>query len=366
MSAKRILYLAHSIRSDWNNGNAHFLRGLLRGLHAMGQAVTAFEPANSWSYTHLLEEGERGQRSLVQFAATYPELDVRTYTHPGELAAAAREADVVIVHEWAERALIDEVLALRAQCGFRALFHDTHHRASSNPAQLHQLRVREFDGVLAFGEVLRTLYRERWGMDRVWTLHEAADISVFYPRAEQAATRDLVWIGNWGDDERTEELEQYLLAPARLLPARDPLVYGVRYPGQGLDALARSGIRYGGYLANLDAPAVFATARCTIHVPRRQYASELPGIPTIRVFEALACGIPLISAPWRDAEQLFCPHDFASAQSTDEMLTLLRELVRDDREREQRAAQGLATVRARHTTMHRAEQLSGILDEVLA
>ena len=366
MSGKRILYLAHSIRSDWNNGNAHFLRGLLRGLHAMGHAVTAFEPADSWSYTHLLEEGERGLRSLAQFAATYPELDVRTYNEPGELASAAHEADIVIVHEWAERALIDQVLALRAQCGFRALFHDTHHRASSNPEQLQQLRVKEFDGVLAFGEALRTLYRERWGMRQVWTLHEAADTSVFSPRTPQALVRDLVWIGNWGDDERTEELEQYLLAPARLLPARDALVYGVRYPEQGLHALAHSGIRYGGYLANLDAPAAFAAARCTVHVPRRQYASALPGIPTIRVFEALACGIPLISAPWRDAEQLFCPHDFAWAHSTDEMLARVRELVRDDRAREQQAAQGLAAVRARHTTMHRAEQLSGILDEVLA
>ena len=366
MSPKRILYCAHSIRSDWNNGNAHFLRGLLRGLHALGHAVTAFEPADSWSYTHLLGEGERGQRSLAQFAAAYPELDVRTYTHTGELAAAAREADVVIVHEWSERSLIDEVLALRTRLGFRALFHDTHHRASSNPEQLRQLRVEEFDGVLAFGEALRTLYRERWGFHRVWTLHEAADISVFTPRTPQAVTRDLVWIGNWGDNERTEELEQYLLAPARLLPARDALIYGVRYPEQGLDALARSGVQYGGYLANLDAPEAFAGARCTVHVPRRQYASALPGIPTIRVFEALACGIPLISAPWRDTEQLFCPHDFAFAHTTEEVQALLRELVRDDGAREQRAAQGLATVRARHTTAHRAEQLSGILDEVLA
>ncbi len=366
MSAKRILYLAHSIRSDWNNGNAHFLRGLLRGLHAMGHAVTAFEPANSWSYTHLMEEGERGRASLAQFAATYAELDVRIYIELSELQAAAREADVVIVHEWAERALVDQVLALRAQFGFRALFHDTHHRASSDPEQLRHLRVQEFDGVLAFGEALRTLYRERWGMRRVWTLHEAADTSVFYPRSEQAAARDLVWIGNWGDDERTEELEQYLLAPARLLPARGVLVYGVRYPEEGLNALARSGIHYGGYLANLDAPVVFATARCTIHVPRRHYAAELPGIPTIRVFEALACGIPLVSAPWHDAEELFCPHDFAWTHSTAETRALLGELVRDDRAREQRAAQGLATVRARHTTMHRAEQLTSIIEEVLA
>ncbi len=130
--------------------------------------------------------------------------------------------------------------------------------------------------------------------------------------------------------------------------------------------MEQAGVAYRGYLANLDAPSEFASARCTVHVPRRQYAEALPGIPTIRVFEALACGVPLISAPWCDTERLFCPHDFAWARSTGEVVSLMRELLRDDAAREQRTAQGLATVRARHTTVHRAEQLSGIIEEVLA
>jgi len=379
MSLRRVVYFAHSIRSDWNNGNAHYLRGLLRGLHSLGHTVTAFEPAGGWSYTNLLLEGERGSRSLAQFAATYPELDVRTYeqaTDPS-LEQGLSDADIVIVHEWSEPALVDHVLALRKRYGFRMLFHDTHHRASSGPGQLSRLRISEFDGVLAFGEVLRRIYRECWGVDCVWTLHEAADTSVFTPRPAKPThdptrdpSHDLIWIGNWGDDERTAELSQFLLEPARLLPARGALVYGVRYPQNGLDTLAGAGVEYGGYLPNLDAPAAFATARCTVHVPRCQYAAQLPGIPTIRVFEALACGIPLVSAPWQDAESLFGPHDFAWARNTAEMTAalreLLRELLRDDAARAQRAAQGLAAIRARHTTLHRAEQLSGIFDEVFA
>ena len=364
---KRIVYCAHSIRSDWNNGNAHFLRGLLRGLHQQGHAVTALEPAQSWSYTNLLLEGERGQQSLAQFQAAYPELDVRPYAAADDplLVTVMSDADIVIVHEWSEPAFTEQVFALRKRYGFRVLFHDTHHRASSSPKQLQRLRVGEFDGVLAFGEVLRRIYRERWGLDKVWTLHEAADTSVFKPRPDQVLKHDLVWVGNWGDDERTEELEHFLLAPARSLPAHQPLVHGVRYPAEALAALASDGIAYGGYLANLDAPESFARARCTVHVPRRQYAAQLPGIPTIRVFEALACGIPLVSAPWSDAERLFCPSDFAFARNTKEMTSLLRELLRDDAARQQRAAQGLSTIKARHTTMHRAEQLSAIIDEVL-
>ena len=359
----RIVYCAHSIRSDWNNGNAHFLRGLLRGLAALGHAVTAVEPADGWSYTNLLGEGERGARSLAQFAAVYPELDGRAYRELSELNPLLAEADIVIVHEWTEPALVDYALSLRARHGFRVLFHDTHHRASSSPEQLARLRIAEFDGVLAFGEVLRRVYRERFGMERVWTLHEAADTSVFFPQ-EAEPERDLVWIGNWGDGERTAELHEFLLGPARGL--RDPLVYGVRYPSEGLSALNQAGVAYGGYLPNLDAPAAFARARATVHVPRRQYAAELPGIPTIRVFEALACGIPLVSAPWSDAERLFCPGDFAWARTGAEMRAALQEILSDDKAREQRAAQGLATVRAKHTTMHRAAQLTEIFREVLA
>ena len=368
MSVRRIVYFAHSIRSDWNNGNAHFLRGLLRGLRQLGHAVTSLEPEDSWSYTNLLCEGERGLQSLAQFAATYPELDVRTYGSSGDplIANMLRDADIVIVHEWTERAVIDRVLELRERYGFRALFHDTHHRASSSPEQLSYLRVTEFDGVIVFGEALRRVYQERWGAERVWTLHEAADVSVFYPRSANTPERDLIWIGNWGDDERTEELQQFLLEPARALPAHGALIHGVRYPQSGLDALANAGVIYGGYLANLDAPAAFAKARVTVHVPRRQYAAQLPGIPTIRVFEALSCGTPLISAPWQDTEALFGADDFVWAHSTQEVIDAMRELLRDDAARAQRAAQGLATVRARHTTLHRAEQLSAIVEEVLA
>ena len=80
---------------------------------------------------------------------------------------------------------------------------------------------------------------------------------------------------------------------------------GVRYPETALAALRGTSLHYGGWVANVDVPALFARHRMTIHVPRRPYVTALPGIPTIRVFEALACGIPLVSAPWHDEERLF-------------------------------------------------------------
>ncbi|MBV9076733.1 MAG: glycosyltransferase family 1 protein, partial [Methylobacteriaceae bacterium] len=94
----------------------------------------------------------------------------------------------------------------------------------------------------------------------------------------------------------------------------------------------------------------------------RFYVEALPGIPTIRVFEALACGIPLVSAPWRDSEGLFrVGADFLMAESPDDMERHLR-AVRDDAAlRESLVAHGLETIRARHTCAHRVDELLAAL-----
>ena len=176
-----------------------------------------------------------------------------------------------------------------------------------------------------------------------------------------------MWIGNWGEGERALEIDEFLLKPAAALRClARTTIYGVRYPDEALTALKDAGVCYGGYLANLDAPAVFARARATVHVPRQQYTSAMKGIPTIRVFEALACGIPLVSAPWEDTEQLFRPGDFRYAGSTAQMAHELRTLLSDKAAAEDQAARGLETVLARHTCEHRADELTAICEEVLA
>jgi spore maturation protein CgeB len=103
----------------------------------------------------------------------------------------------------------------------------------------------------------------------------------------------------------------------------------------------------------------------TVHIPRRPYATSLPGVPTIRVFEALACGIPLISAPWNDSEGLFSPgEDFLIARDGTEMTQLLRQVLTDPKLAAALAAHGLATIRARHTCAHRVDELLNIYMEL--
>jgi spore maturation protein CgeB len=364
----RLGYFAHTLRSDWNNGNAHFVRGLMRELRQCGHDVTVYEPETEWSIDNLRTEAN-GSRSLERFIETYSDLDVQTFEPEAseELwLERLRGMDAVILHEWNSPRLAQMLLRLREENGFKLLFHDTHHRASSSPAQIELFGLTRFDGVLAFGEVLREIYRTRFGLRSVWTLHEAADISVFHPYPDLEKKNELVWIGNWAEGERSDEIRNYLLEPAsQLRDVAHTTIYGVRYPEDALESLRAAGTSYGGYIANLDAPEVYARAKATVHVPRQQYNGAMKGIPTIRVFEALGCGIPLVSAPWVDSENLFRPGDFRWAPNSVEMEAALRVLLTDRAAAEDQAARGLETILARHTCAHRAQELTGILEEVI-
>ncbi|MTE01034.1 glycosyltransferase [Paracoccus sp. YIM 132242] len=354
----KIVYFTHSLQSCWNHGNAHFLRGVLRELAAAGHHVRALEPQGAWSLENLLRD--HGEAGLEPFRRNYPDLSVKTYDPAADPVDLAGDADLVIVHEWNDPALAATLgRARKGAARFKLLFHDTHHRAVSDPEAIRAFDLSGFDGVLAFGETLSAVYR-RWGWgDRVWTWHEAADTRLFHPPAQEGARDGLVWIGNWGDGERTEELETFLFRPAQ--QAGLPLdIYGVRYPAEALATLDRYGVRYHGWAPNAAAPEIFARHMATVHVPRRFYTTMLPGIPTIRVFEALACGIPLVSAPWQDSETLFRPGDFLFARDGAEMTARLRELSNDPALRASLAAHGLETIRARHTCAHRAGELLSI------
>lgn len=357
----RIAGFYHSLVSDWNHGNAHFLRGIVSELIVRGHQVQIFEPADAWSLQNLLRD--YGDGPLRKFQARYPSLHSRQY-EPGslDLDRALDGADVVLVHEWNDHDLVRRIgQHHRRNPQYTLLFHDTHHRAVTDPASMRAYDLSEYNGVLAFGNAIRDLYRSSGWAQHAWTWHEAADTRVFHPMPLQEQEGDLVWVGNWGDDERTEELKEFLIEPVRELGLKAK-IYGVRYPEHAIELLRESGIEYGGWLPNFEAPAVFARYRVTVHVPRRPYATALRGIPTIRPFEALACGIPLVSAPWHDAEHLFTPgDDFLFARDGREMKQHLRAVLQDAELSQCLTQHGLATIQRRHTCAHRVDELMRIL-----
>jgi spore maturation protein CgeB len=368
----RFRLFAHSWVSDWNHGNAHFLRGLARELQRHGHEVRCYEQLGSWSLTNLVKtEGESAIAAIDEFRCIYPELDIRFYqqdeTFEEFLNEELKDADIVILHEWNDPAVVNAILAKKQRFGFKALFHDTHHRAYTSAGEILKFHLHLFDGVLAFGEAIRKIYKDGFGIAKVWTFHEAADTSVFRPLAV-AKKDDVVWIGNWGDEERTRELNEFLIEPAKELTKehqRRVVVHGVRYPEDAKATLADAGVEFRGYVPNLSAPVIYGQSCVSVHVPRRQYANGLSGIPTIRVFEVLACGAPLVCAPWTDAEHLFRPGaDYVVVKNGLEMTATLESLLRDEKARQQLATNGLETIKARHTCKHRAEQLEEICREL--
>lgn len=253
----RIAFFYHSLVSDWNHGNAHFLRGVAEELQARGHRVYIYEPRGGWSLQNLI--AKHGRAPIAAFERAYPNLRSRFYDPETlDLDKALADMDLVVVHEWNDHALVRRIGAHHQRNShYKLLFHDTHHRSLTDSHSIQAFHLNDYDGVLAFGRVVRDRYlRQRW-TKRAWIWHEAADTRVFYPKPEIGRSGDLVWVGNW--------------------------------------------------VPNYRLPEVFARFKVTVHIPRQPYVKLLPGIPTIRIFEAPACGIPLVCSPWHDVEGLFNP-----------------------------------------------------------
>jgi spore maturation protein CgeB len=357
----RIVMFYHSLVSDWNHGNAHFVRGVVSELLARGHDVEVYEPADGWSRANLMKD--HGTKPLEQFRRHYLELASTLYEPATlDLNEVLRDADLVLVHEWNDRGLVDHIGRHHARHdSYCLIFHDTHHRAVTRPEEMAAYDLSEYDGVLAFGQAICDRYSANRWSHRAWVWHEAADVKRFYPRNKSEPGGELIWIGNWGDNERAAELDEYLIRPTAELGLK-AAVYGVRYPSAALERLANAGIEYRGWLPNWDVPTVFGNYLVTIHVPRRPYVRQLPGIPTIRMFEALACGIPLVSAYWDDAEGLFTPRkDYLVAHSGRQMRDQLRRVLSNPDLAAELADHGRRTILARHTCAHRVEELLEIV-----
>ena len=356
----KFVLFCHSLASDWNHGNAHFLRGVVSELQARGHSVATYEPHDGWSRRNLIED--QGPQALERFAREFKELSSHLYDPATlDVDAAVEGADAVIVHEWTDPALVARIGRSGARSHAHLFFHDTHHRSATDPDALAALDLSCYDGVLAFGLEIANRYLHNGWTRLAWVWHEAADVRRFRP-LPAARDGDVVWIGNWGDDERSRELDEFLIGPIARLGVR-ARVHGVRYPSAARAALEAAGIEYGGWAPNYEVPEIFSRFRCTVHVPRRIYTQVLKGVPTIRMFEALACGIPLVSAPWEDAERLFrAPGvDYLIARDGREMEHQLRAVLEDPALAASLRRNGLETILSRHTCAHRVDELLRII-----
>ena len=360
----KIIMFYHSMYSDWNHGNAHFLRGMVKALQKRGHEVVVYEPQDGWSMQNLLKH--HGAQKLDEFRKYYPTLNPQLYDATKILNSEKifEGADLVIVHEWNPAEIIEEIGRYEKEFGFKLLFHDTHHRAVSDIDAMTKYNFSNYDGALVFGDALKDIYQKNKWMKNVWTWHEAADADFFKPIKGVQKKGDLVWIGNWGDDEREEELIEFLINPIRELGIK-ATIYGVRYPPEIRKLLKDSGIHYGGWLPNFNVPEIFSQYKLTVHIPRRPYVEMLSGIPTISPFEAMSCGIPLICSPWNDAENLFTAgKDYLVATTGDSMRDWIAQVLKSPQLSKSLSENGRQVILEKHTCDHRAQELEDIVSSI--
>jgi spore maturation protein CgeB len=364
----RIALFCHSIVSDWNHGNAHFLRGLVRSLKTLGHQVVSLEEEGNWSLSNLIRD--HGLVPVQEFHQRFPFIDHQSYVLDGRahlydwLTDTLSQVDACIVHEWNPSGLIRAIGDVASRLGVVSIFHDTHHRAFTEPLRIPAMGLEAYSAILAYGPSIADIYRSAVTGPVVELFHEGADAALFRPLA-RTKTCDVVFVGNWGDDDRKNTTWQYLIEPSRCAPDLRFSLFGVRYPPEVLAALQQSGVDWKGWLPNYLAPEVYASSKVTVHIPRKEYVEALRGTPTIRVFEALACGIPLVSASWEDDSGLFAEgKDYLAVYSPSQMVEALRWLAADPDARARIGSHGRATVLQRHTCDHRAQELVEIIERL--
>ncbi len=362
----KISYFTHSLLSCWNHGNAHFLRGVLSELIRRGHDVSTYEPEGAWSLDNLLADA--GEAGLDAFRQHYPDLHSHSFGPGFDPAEACAEADLVIVHEWNEPALVAALgRARRNGARFTLLFHDTHHRAVSDPDAIRAFDLDGYDGVLAFGETLAAVYR-RWGWgDRVFVWHEAADTRVFRPPAVEgerlAAASGTASCGSATGATASARPSSSTSCSARRggSPCRSTSTACATPTRRGTRCAATRRITAAGCPTLPRPPSSPATAPpCTC-----RGASTSSCCPASRPSGS--------SRPWPAASRS-CPppgttargcsppgRDFLMARSGAEMEKMLLAL-RDDADlRSALVAHGLATIAARHTCAHRVDELTAVL-----
>jgi len=344
-----------TISSAWANGHATPLRALLHGLHRQGHSATFFERDVDY-YAQHRDLGDPGFCDLVLYS-DWPA--VRSTAR-----AALAAADVAIVTSYCPDGLAACALVLDTP-GPAHVFYDMdtpitlsalerdHVAIASGARYLTPDLIPEFDLYLSFtgGPVLDCL-RDRWRARRTAPLYGSVDASA-YARVDRPPSEwrcALGYLGTYAPD-RQPALETLLLEPARRRPAETFLVVGSLYPQ---DLRWPPNVRRLEHVEPPRHPAFYSANRLTLSVTR-QAMREWGYTPSGRLFEASACGTPLLTNPFPGVEEFFTPdEEILVADSTEQALAVL-----DRSETELRRIGAAARERtlAEHTGEARARQL---------
>ena len=352
----KIVVFGLTVSSSWGNGHATLWRALARALARRGHRLVFFERDVPYYAAH---------RDLVEL----PGGELRFYRAWEDVLGAARrhiaDADVAMVTSYCPDGIAAAELILSIAPG-RRVFYDL-----DTPVTLDALRrgepvayigaggLGDFDMVLSYtgGAALDEL-RTRLGARRVAPLYGSVDPDVHRPvPADPRYAADLSYLGTYAQD-RQDALRELFVEPARRLVAQRFLIGGALYPA---DFPWTPNIYFVRHVPPPDHPAFYCSSRLTLNVTRRAMA-EMGYCPSGRLFEAAACGTPLVSDAWPGLERFFEPGSEILVASSAEDVTAALALGADELAAVARRARERTL--DQHTADRRVDDLLAALDGV--
>jgi len=350
----RIVILGLSITSSWGNGHATTFRGLVRALAARGHDVLFLERDARWYADNRdLPAPPYGRTALYGSRTEMEE----------KFTQEVRDADAVIVGSYVPEGIEVGRWAQHTARGLRA-FYDI-----DTPVTLTALghgtctyltpeMIPEYDLYLSFaGGPALTQLETQFGSPRAVPLYCSVDPALYFPQGAEAAedAHDFGYMGTYSDD-RQPPLDRLLLEPARRWPGGRFVVAGPQYPAS---------VRWPANVVRIEhlPPAAhrafYNRQRWTLNITRADMI-RLGWSPSVRLFEAAACGVPLVSDWWEGLDTFFTPgEEIVIARTTEDALYALRDV--PEVQRRAIGARARARVLAAHTATHRAQELEAYL-----
>jgi spore maturation protein CgeB len=355
----KIVVFGLTISSSWGNGHATLWRGLCKHLVRLGHDVVFFERDVPY-YAGARDFFEMPGGRLVLYDSWE---DVRPTAR-----FDAIDADAVIITSYCPDAVAARALLLDCSPALR-VFYDL-----DTPITLARIMSGEsvpyigteglgdFDLVLSFtgGEPAFREFRRLLGARRIEPLYGHVDPDIHRPAAALPHYRaDLSYLGTYSQD-RQQTLESLLVAPARMQPDLRFLIAGAQYP-QAFPWSAN--IFFVRHLPPAEHAAFFASSRLTLNVTRRAM-TRMGWCPSGRLFEAAACGAPLLSDAWDGLRDFFEPGvEILLAENTQDVLNALQ---REDAELQRMAARARERTLQHHSSATRARELVALLEQAVA
>ena len=352
-SGLKIVVFGLTVSSSWGNGHATLWRGLIRALAADGHEVVFVERDVAWYRDH---------RDLTAL----PNGRLLLYSDWADVLAVKRtllDADALIVTSYCPDARVATAL-IEAEGRGTAVFYDL-----DTPVTLGRLAAGEavdylpeqglggFDLVLSYtgGPALDALTGQL-GARRAAPLYGHVDPAAHRPAAPAAVFRgDLSYLGTYAAD-RQPVLDRLFLQPAARAPDRRFVLGGSNYPA---DFPWQPNIFFMDHVAPPDHPAFFCSSRLTLNVTRRDMAA-MGWCPSGRLFEAAACGVPIVSDDWAGLDQFFTPGQ--EIILADDATDVLAALALSDSELRRIVDAARTRVLAEHSSAARARELVGLIE----